>query len=145
MAKKPEFSIEFDTRFKDFKFTKELFFKGANKPTKSGWKKLRFTYHVNKKGYGLVSATEMKIDFHFILEMHPDLGEINFDGECILESSELQKVRFTIQNAPAFVKNFIDKMIIRTCYYNAEKIWKRNGLILPSVDIILRIPLKKEQ
>ena len=51
MAKKPPFSMEFDMQLKDFTFTKEFFFKGANKPTNSGWKKLRFTYYLDKKGY----------------------------------------------------------------------------------------------
>lgn len=51
MAKKPPFSMEFDMQLKDFTFTKEFFFKGANKPTNSGWKKLRFTYYLDKKGF----------------------------------------------------------------------------------------------
>ena len=135
--------MEFDMQLKAFKFTKEFFFKGANKPTTSGLKKVRFTYYLDKKGHVLVNPSERKIDFHFTLEMHPDLGEINLDGECVLESPEQQKIQFCLINqVPPFMR-FIDKIILKKCYENSKKIAEKNNINFPPVDFLMSIPEKK--
>jgi hypothetical protein len=143
MAKKPTMSMEFDARVKNFKFSNEHFLKGANISPPSRWKKIQLKHTLKKMGHILINQRERKIDFRFTLEMHPDLGEVNFDGECILESPEQHKISFILQKIPKAMDKFLDPIIIKNSYYNAEKIWKKHDIKLPSVDKILTMPEKK--
>ncbi|MBA7524737.1 hypothetical protein ES705_16879 [subsurface metagenome] len=135
MAKR---SIEFDIKVKDFKFSNENFFKGANIIKPNLWKKVAFTHHIDNLKSKLISQRERVFEFHFILEMKPDLGEINFDGECVLESPEQNKVNFILQNSPDTIKNFIIPFILKYSYHNVEKIGKKEGLPFPPVNVILK-------
>ncbi len=124
-------SIEFDIKVKDFKFSNENFFKGANIIKSNLWKKVAFTHRIDNLKSKLINQRERVFGFHFTLEMKPDLGEINFDGECILESPEQNKVNYLLQNAPDIIKNFITSFILKYSYQNAEKIGKNEKIPFP--------------
>jgi hypothetical protein len=87
----------------------------------------------------LINERERKFECHFTLEMKPDIGEINFDVECILESPEQQKVEFVIYNAPKVISDFITPFILKNSYKEAEKIGKSEGISFPPVEQILKI------
>ncbi len=130
-------SIEFDAKVKNFKFFKETFFRGSNK-IESKWKKIAFTHHIESIKSELINNQERKFHFHFTLEMKPDLGEINFDGEFILESPEQNKISFFLQNAPQALSQFYTPFILKNSYNNSEKIGKKEGLPFPPAKDILR-------
>lgn len=135
--------MEFDMQLKSFKFKKEFCLRGAV-ALPNQWKKIQFKYYLDKNIHSsLLNSQERKIDFHFTLEMHPDFGEINFDGECVLESPEQQKVQFCFTNQiPPFIQ-FIDRIILKKCYENSKKIADKNNIPFPLVDFLMRLPEKK--
>jgi len=134
--------MEFDMRLKDFKFRKEFCLKGAVTQS-SQWKKVQYKYFLDKNIHSsLLNSQERKIDFHFTLEMHPDFGEINFNGECILESPEQQKVQFCLFNEiPPFMQ-FINRIILNQCFKNSKKIAEKNKIPFPPVDFLIKISEK---
>ena len=136
-------SMEFDMMLTKFKFVNENCFRGAVKQTPD-LKKVQFAYHIDRDvSQTLLNERERKIKFHFTLEMKPDLGEINFDGECILNSPEQNKVQFCLQNQfPPFLR-FIDRIILKPCLENSEKIAKKNNIPFPPVDFFLRLSGKR--
>ena len=69
--------------------------------------------------------------------MRPDLGEINFDGECILESPQQNKIHFLIDTKP--LRSFMDRFILKNSYYHAEKFAKQEDFSFPPAQEILRI------
>lgn len=142
MAKKP-FSLEFDMQPKGFKFKKEFCLRGAVVlPTPL--KKVQFKYYLDKNTHSsLLNSQERKIDFHFTLQMFPDFGEINFDGECILESPEQNKIQFCLFNKiPPFIQ-FIDGIILKKCYENSKKIAEKNNIPFPPVNFLMKLSVKK--
>jgi len=70
--------------------------------------------------------------------MQPDLGEMMFDGECILESPEQIKVSFIQQNAPHLLNNFVQKFLLKYSYINAEKFAKEQKIPFPPAKFILK-------
>ena len=130
-------SVDFDVKFKDFKFSDEFLLRGTFKTTLN-WTKIQFQHFIDILGYHLISPNERKIKFHFRLVMRPDIGEINFDGECILESPEQNKIEFLIQNAPQPLRKIVDTFILKNSYYHAEKFAKQEKLQFPSAKEILK-------
>lgn len=137
-------SIEFDIKFKDFKFTDDFLLKGTFKTTPI-LTKVQFQHIINNLNYKLISSTERKLSFHFRLIMRPDLGEINFDGECIIESPEQNKIAFMIQNAPQPFRKLVDKWILKNCFYHAEEFAKKENFPFPPAEFLLKIPEKKKK
>ncbi len=130
-------SIDFDIKFRDFKFSDEFLLRGTFKSTLN-WTKIQFQHFIDILGYRLISPNERKIKFHFRLVMRSDLGEINFDGECILESLEQNKVEFLMQNAPQPVRKIVDTFILKNSYYHAEKFAKQENFLFPPAKVILK-------
>lgn len=56
--------------------------------------------------------------------MKPTIGELHFDGNCILESPEQHKITFFVQNIPLFSK-LVSKAILKECYVNFSNIAKK--------------------
>ena len=137
MSELGRISIDFSYKFRDFKFSDEFLLRGTYKP-KVNWTKIQFQHFIDILGYHLISPNERKIRFHFRLVMRPDLGEINFDGECILESPELYKIEFLIKNKPQPIRKIIDTFILKNSYYNAEKFTKKENFLFPSAKEILK-------
>lgn len=130
-------SIDFDAKFRVFKFSDEVLLRGTFKTTPK-WTKVQFQHFIDNLGFNLISQNERKIKFHFKLVMRPDIGEINFDGECILESLEQNKIEFLIQNAPQPLRKLVDTFILKNSYYHTEKFAKQQNFIFPSAKEILR-------
>jgi hypothetical protein len=70
--------------------------------------------------------------------MRPDIGEINFDGECLLESPQQNKINFVIKTIPKPLRMFMDKFILKNSYYHAEKFARQEGFSFPPAQGILR-------
>ena len=76
-------------------------------------------------------------------EILQDIIIINFDGECILESPEQNKIQFCLVNqVPPFMQ-FIDRIILKQCYENSKKIAEENNIPFPPVEVLMRLPVKK--
>ena len=123
-------------KFKEFKFTKEFIFKGVNKITESGWKKVKLVYHLDKKGQKLINQHDRSFKFHFTLQLFPDIGEVNLDGECIVESPNQDKIEICMRENITPIIKFIDTNIIKNCIINSKKIFDKNKLPIPPVNII---------
>ncbi|TET00484.1 MAG: hypothetical protein E3J90_03940 [Promethearchaeota archaeon] len=134
MAKK---SIEFDIRFKNFTFDDEVLMKGTFKPT-SGFTKVQFQHYIDILSYKLINIRERKVRFHFRLIMRPDIGEINFNGECILESPQQNKINFVIKTIPKPLRLFMDNFIVKYSYFHAEVFAKQENFPFPPAQGILR-------
>jgi len=130
-------SIDFDVKFRDFKFSDEFLLRGTFRPTRD-LTKIQFQHFIDILGYHLISPNERNIKFHFRLVMRPDIGEINFDGECVLEAPEQNKIEFLIQNAPQPLRKIVDKFILKNSYYHAEKFAKQEKLQFPPAKEILK-------
>ncbi len=130
-------TIDFDVKIKDFKFSDEFLLRGTFRPTRD-LTKIQFQHFIDILGYHLISPYERKIKFHFRLVMRPDVGEINFDGECILESPEQNKIEFLIQNAPQPLRKIVDTFILKNSYYHAEKFAKQEKFLFPPAKEILK-------
>ncbi|KKN57644.1 hypothetical protein LCGC14_0560160 [marine sediment metagenome] len=130
-------SIEFYIKVRDFKFSDEFILKGTFK-LKQEWTKVQFQHFIDILGYRLISPNERKVKFHFRLVMRPDMGEISFEGECILESPEQNKISFIIQNTPQSLRKFLDNFILRNCYYHTEKFAKQEKIYFPPAKEILK-------
>ena len=133
-----KFSIDFDIRIKDFKFSNEFLVKGKHKVSQN-WQKVRFDHSLKWDiPKDLISKDEKRITFHFKLEMKPDIGEMMFDGECILESPEQRKVSFIQQNAPQILNKFVENFLLKYSYINAENFAKEQHLPFPPAQFILK-------
>ena len=130
-------SIEFDIKIKNFKFSDDVLLKGTFKPT-SGFSKIQFQHFIDILSYNLINTRERKIKFHFRLVMRPDIGEINFDGECILESPQQNKINFAIKTIPKPLRIFIDTFILKNSYYHAEKFAKQENFPFPPTQELLK-------
>lgn len=130
-------SIEFDMKIRDFKFYGDSFKRGFFKPTPIPTK-IRFTHYIDILGINLISKTERKIKFNFRLEMNPDVGEINFEGECILESPQQHRIDFVIKRIPKPLRKFIDTFILKYSYHHAEEIAKLERIPFPPAEFLLQ-------
>ena len=130
-------SIEFDIEIRNFKFYGDISKKGTFKPTLIPTK-IRFVHYINILSLNSINKTERKIKFHFRLVMNPNVGEISFDGECILESTQQDRVDFVIKNIPSPLRKFIDNHIIKYSYYNTEKIARLEHIPFPPTEFLLQ-------
>ena len=121
-----EKTIVFNVNFKDFSFSDEVLLRGTFKPTQE-FTKIQFEHFLDIKTYQLISLNERKIRFQFRLVMRPDIGEMNFDGECILESPDQNKIEFLMQNNPKPLRKIIDSFILKDSYYHAESFAKKEN------------------
>ena len=131
-------SIDFHGKYKDFKFSDEVLMKGTFKP-KSKLTKLEFQHNIEILSSDLINVRERKVRFHFRLVMRPDVGEMNFDGECILESPQQNKIHFVINSIPKGLLIFMEKIILKESYYHAEKFAKQENFQFPPVQLILKM------
>lgn len=130
-------SIEFDVKIKDFKFSDEVLLRGTfGQP--SGFTKVQFQHFIDLLSYNLINTRERKIKFHFRLVMRPDIGEINFDGECVLVSPQQNKINFVIKAIPKPLRIFIDNFILKYSYYHAEKFAKQENFPFPPAQELLK-------
>ena len=134
MSKK---SVEFDIKFKNFIFDDEVLMKGTFKLTPAPIK-VQFQHFIDIKSYNLLNTRERKIKFHFRLIMRPDMGEINFDGECILESPHQNKIEFVIKTIPKSLRSIIDNFILKYSYYHAEVFAQQQNFPFPPAQGLLR-------
>jgi len=145
--KKKKLSIEFDMRIKNFTFSNESCFPGANFHLPNSFKKMNFHHNLHIKIMKeRISPNERIISFEFLLEMKPDLGEIGFDGECILESPQQEKIELLLEKIPQSMINnpVIMKHITLQCYVHSSKIAKKNNISFPPPALILpQLGLKK--
>lgn len=134
MAKK---SIDFRFKVSDFSFTNDYCFKGGFKRSPN-WKKVQFSYHIDERRVSneLDTPTERTITFKFTLTMLPDLGEISFNGKCILTSPEQQKVSIALQRAPKAIYFIADKEIRKSSLKHAEQIAKEKGIPVPPAHVM---------
>ena len=125
-----------NVKFKDFNFSDEALLRGTFKPTKD-LTKIQFEHFLDIKTLYLISPDERKIIFQFRLVMRPDIGEINFDGDCILESPDQNKIELMMQNAPKPLRKIIDNYIVKNSYYHVESFVKKENFYIPPVKGIL--------
>jgi len=135
-----KFTIDFDIRIKDFKFFEEILIKGKHNPSfTSNWQKINFDHNIKWDiSKHLINIDERKIKFQFKLKIRPDLGEIMFKGECILESPEQEKISFILHNSPQLLNKFVSKFLLKYSYINAEKFAKEQKLLFPPIVLILK-------
>ena len=125
--------IDFDINIRDFKFSDEVLIRGSNKPTE-GLVPIQFKHSINILSYDLINVRERKIKFQFRMIMRPDIGEINFDGECILESPDQAKIHAMFK----ILRSFINRFILKYLYYHAEEFMKQENYPFPPAQAILR-------
>jgi len=126
---------KFDIKFKDFRFSDEVLMKGTFKLT-SEFTKVQFQHYINILNNNLINIRERKIRFHFRLIMRPDIGEINFDGECILESLQQNKIHSVISTKS--FRSIMDKFLLKNSCNHAEKFAKQENFPFPNPYQILR-------
>jgi hypothetical protein len=127
--------ISFEADFKNFRFSHESF-KGAKSPPDNQGR-LKISHIIDKLDYQILNKTETKINFHFGLVIAPDIGDYNFDGECILESPEQEKIRHLLQKSPANLKQALNRFLLKECYLYAEKLAQSEDLYFPPVQKVL--------
>jgi len=130
-------SIEFDIRIRDFRFYGDYFEKGTFRSTLVP-AEIKFIHYIDILSFNLINKTERKIKFHFKLEINPDIGEINFDGECILESPQQDRINYVIKNIPKPLRQFIDNFILKNSYHYAEKIARAEHIPFPPAEFLLQ-------
>ena len=130
-------SIEFDVKFKGFKFSDEFLLRGT---FKSGlkWTKIKFHHSINIVYFHRINTSERKIKFHFKLVMRPDVGEMSFDGECLLVSPEQNKIEFIMKNAPRVLGRLVDMFILKNSYLHAEIFAKQENFLFPPAKELLK-------
>lgn len=129
-TKDHKFSLNTDFRVKSFNF---YLLKGKKKiphdyyflrgSFKSGdvIPKLNFKFSMKIKRDELINQNNRMIYFRFYVSMEPTIGELHFDGDCLLESPEQHKITFFIQNVQPF-KELICKTILKECYIHFDNI-----------------------
>jgi hypothetical protein len=127
--------ISFEADFKNFRFSHESFTGVESPPDNQG--RLKISHVIDKLEYQIITETEIKVKFHFGLIIAPEVGDYGFDGECILESPEQEKIRHLLQKSPANLKQALNKFLLKECYLYAEKLAHSEDLYFPPVRKIL--------
>ncbi|MHA1795184.1 MAG: hypothetical protein ACTSUK_03670 [Promethearchaeota archaeon] len=140
MAKK---EIEFDMKVGKFTFTKDYCFRGGFKTPY--FQKVRFSYYIDERKISrkLINDREREISFRFTLTMLPDLGEISFNGKCILESPQQQKIDIVLQEVPGAIERFVDGIIRNASLKHTEEIARKNGIPIPPADVLIQMFRRK--
>ena len=134
MIKLQKGSLRFNMNLKDFKFSDDVLLRGTTKLKSGSSAEMNFQHIITILSYDLMNVNERKIRFRFRLIMRPDVGEINFDGECILESLNQDKIHMAFK----LMINFIDRFLLQESYYHAEEFMKQENFLFPPANIILK-------
>lgn len=126
-------SIEFDLR--NYRFSHESVTGVKSPPNNHG--KIQVAHFLDKFDYQILNITEIKVKFHFRLVIAPDVGEYSFDGECIMESPEQEKIRHLLDEYPGKLKEAVNKFLLKECYLYAEKLANSENLYFPPLQKIL--------
>jgi hypothetical protein len=98
---------------------------------------IEYRYEVRKTGISLLNQNEGLLSFTFHLEINP-IGEIKFNGDCILFSTILQylieilkakKESEIRKRNEAFVKT-LNKLLLKGCLDHSKEISEREGFNL---------------
>ena len=123
--------IHWEAEMKEYHFFNETVFRGSQVFSNE-----KHNNTLNIKQHYLINKTQRKIKFSFIAEMHPYVGEIAFDGDCILESPDQNKIEILLKGSRGFQKR-VEYTIMKNCYMYAEKIAKDNNIrFLPAAEVI---------
>ncbi len=127
------FSIEFD--LKNFRFSHELII-GVKSPSQNQ-DQIQVAHFLDKFDYQILNETEIKVKFSFRLVIAPKVGDYSFDGECILESPEQEKIRGLLKNYPGRLKHAVNRFLLKECYSHAEKLASSESFYFPPTQKIL--------
>lgn len=134
-------TIELETTVKELSFHNDLFLQGTF-DLSAFEKDEKFTHNfihiLDITEQELISETERKIKFHFQLAIEPEVGEINFDGEFILESASQDKIDELQEKNPHFLRDYLSNFILTYSYYHAEDMATKENIPFPPTDVILQ-------
>lgn len=107
---------------------------------------VEYEYQVETTGITPYNLTEGLLSFKFELEILPDIGKIEFNGDCILFSNVLKSLVMILKadkNTLLWKKNqdFINglhKFLLRRCLDYSKKIGEKEGIHFHSYELILK-------
>jgi len=129
--------VRISFELKNYQFSYESL-TGVKKPLKNQ-KQIQIAHFLDKFDYQILNDTEIKVKFHFRLVIAPKVGEYSFDGECIMESPEQEKIRHLLKNYRAKLKHAVNRFLLKECYFYAEKLALSENLYFPPVQEILDV------
>ncbi len=132
--------IKWKARTIEYKFYNEKYFQGKLEPSSISIKD--YDIKLKIRNYDLINKYERLINFSYFVKLLPNLGEIGFDGECILESPDQNTIEFLIKNSDSF-KMRIEYNIHKRAYSYAEKIAIEDRIMFLPSKIVLK-DLRKE-
>lgn len=127
--------ISFEAEFKSFRFSHESIIKGKEPTVNQS--KIQVVHAIGNLDYLTLNETELKVKFHFWLEITPDLGEYIFDGECIMRSPQQVKILYLLNEHPGNLKRVVNKFLLKGCYYYAKKLAQSENLFFPPIQKVL--------
>ena len=123
----------------DFKFFKVNYIQGADEREPGKIKPVRIKPIAEiKKIHPLGLKGTIRIDFMFIIQIHPDVGEISFNGTCLVHSENLEKIQATFEKKNKIIFAQVKKDILKSAYPHAKNYAKNRGHKLPPLEFILR-------
>lgn len=126
--------VKFNAQIKDFRYFDKKFFEGLKETNLFDGMEIKHTLHIQE--HKLINSTQRLIDFTFTVEYFPQAGKLEFDGECILESTNQENIEMLIQFSPSF-KRKIEYTLTKNAYKHAEQIAKENKIYIFPSDVFL--------
>ncbi len=128
----------FEWHTSDFKFFKVNYFQGADRKKPGRIKTVGIKPIVDiKKTHALGPEGTIRIDFMFTIQMLPDVGEINFNGKCLIYSENPERIAAALENNVEAIFKIIKKDILKSAYPHARNFGKNKGHNLPPLDFII--------
>ncbi len=109
-----------------------------------GNNKIEYDYKLRLLRLSKVNPTEALLRFKFKLQILPDVGEIKFHGECIVESTTIKYLVYIMKDStPKQVKEknqpFKDALISlvrKRCFEHAKDIGEKENIRFPSFEYL---------
>lgn len=123
-------------RVKNFNFSDE---KITNWVDSRVTKQVEYEHDLRTTIFTPINPTEGLLKLNFKLQILPDIGEVKFNGVCIVESSfmkEIIHIMKTKGNKPFY--DALNKLLLRRCFDHSKLIGEKNGMHFHSFDIVLR-------
>lgn len=129
-------------RVKHFRFENEKITPWVNQSKGN----VEYSHYLETPGITPNNKLEGLLSFNFRLEILPDIGEISFSGDCILESSNLKTIIMVLkspENSKLKIKNrpileVINKLLLRRLLDHSKEIGEKEGIRFHSYELVLK-------
>lgn len=133
----------FNFLIKDFRFENENFTVWVDSKTT---KDKDYNHKLELTGVTPLNQLETLIQFKFDLEILPDIGEIHFNGDCILYSKLAfyiariltSNVSKQIKEKNKHIEEGIIMLILRRCFDYSKEIGDKNNIRFPNYELLLK-------